>query len=203
MFITEERSNYDLVLAELLRIADETGALGNAVSLGGTFDGETAMVPIFGTPCLVRPDGVYQNGQRLDTIGAILAARYLLQAGKEGIENEWLPYRDLKDGAQFSSYIKAHIEDPTAAVFTGKSKLLQSRLEGLQGNPYTGEVHSDLAFVVYPLPRVPVLCLFWDRDEEFPASFQFLFDASACSYLDLEALAAALQYIYMKITEEV
>jgi hypothetical protein len=62
-------------------------------------------------------------------------------------------------------------------------------------------MQGDLVLLVSPLPKVPVLCLFWDRDEEFPASFQFLFDGSASAYLDLESLAAMLQYIYLGVVE--
>jgi hypothetical protein len=75
-------------------------------------------------------------------------------------------------------------------------------LSALGATRAAGEVQGDIALVVHPLPKLPVLCLFWDRDEEFPASFQFLFDGSASSYLDLEALAVVLQYIYVKVIGE-
>ena len=64
------------------------------------------------------------------------------------------------------------------------------RLEALGARPYGAEIRADLVLVVEPLPKVPILCLFWDADDEFPASFQFLFDAAAQTYLDLECLAA-------------
>jgi hypothetical protein len=202
MFITDKQSNYDLVLEDLLLMAHQTGAFRNANRLGGTGDADQASVPVFGIPRDVRLDGVYQDGRRLDIIGSILTVRYLLQSGDHKITNLWLPYRDLKDGAQFSSYIKIHIEDRIAESFAGKTSLLRTRFDALKATPWSGEIQADLSVVVHPLPRVPVLCLFTDRDEEFPASFQFFFDSSASSYLDLEALAAALEYIYMKITEE-
>ena len=115
------------------------------------------------------------------------------------MQHTWLPYRDLKDGAQFSGFIKTNIEDKIAGAFQGKRAALTERLSALGAVRPAEEVQGDIALVVHPLPKVPVLSLFWDRDEEFPASFQFLFDASAPSYLDLEALAAMLQYIYLKL----
>lgn len=201
MFTTDQESNYDGILSDLLQVAHRSGAFWNAARLDGEGDAARAVIALFGIDCEVRPDGIYQNGKKIDTLGSILAVRYLLQAGGQEITKQWLPYRDLKDGALFSSYIKAHIEDRIAEHFTGRLPSLRSRLEALNAVPWPGEIRADLALVVRPLPRVPVLCLFTDKDEEFPASFQFLFDASACSYLDLEALAAALQYIYVRITE--
>ncbi len=202
MFITEEESNYSRVFAELLELTFRIGAIENAPSLGGTAEGDTVTIPLFGSRCEVRRDGVYDNGGKVDTIGSILTVRYLLKAGNEAPQGVWLPYRDLRDGAQFSTYIKAHLEDRIAETFSGKKALLQERLQKIGGKDYCGEMTADISATVRPLPRVPVLCRFWDRDDEFPASFQFLFDASALSYLDLESLAAALQYIYLKITEE-
>jgi hypothetical protein len=202
VFITDEESNYDRVCSDLCALVYRTGAIAHAAALGGAAEDGTARIILFGVECDVRPDGVYQRGHKLDTIGSILAVRYLLQAGGQEIRNLWLPYRDLKDGGQFAAYIKVHLEDRIAETFSGKISRLRERLEALGGTPYVGEMQSDLVFVVRPLPRVPVLCLFWDRDDEFRASFRFLFDASAPSYLDLESLAATLQYIYLKITEE-
>ena len=206
MFLTDGRSNYDKVLDDLLVSLKETGASANAAFLGGAVRGDKAYVPLFGMEWRVEDDGFYRDGRRLDTIGSILAARYLLQGGNGRaagqLTGSWLPYRDLKDGAQFASYIKAHLEEPIAREFSGRRDVLAGRLEAIAAKPYSAGLRADLVLVVEPLPRVPILCLFWDRDDEFPASFQFLFDASAQTYLDLECLAAELQYIFLKIAEE-
>jgi hypothetical protein len=202
MFVTDGESNYDKVCAGLLLEVEKAGAAANAPLLEGSVEDGLARIPLFGRDCIVRPDGVYMDGQKVDFMGGILIARYLLQAGRQSVGRAWLPYRDLKDGGQFSSFIKANIEDKIAQAFAGKRSLLGERLSGLGGVPAASDVAGDVALVVYPLPKLPVLCLFWDSDEEFPASFQFLFDASASSYLDLESLAVVLQYIYLKVIGE-
>jgi hypothetical protein len=201
MFVTDGGSNYDSVCRDLLAVMHKTGAIANAVILGGTVEGNTAHIPLFGQDCHIRDGEVQANGRRLDAIGSILVARYLLAGGRAAWDNVWIPFRDLKDGANFATHLKAHIEDKLARVFSGRAADLKARLEALGGRLPSGEFAADVALVVYPFPRVPVLCLFYDRDEEFAASFQFLFDSSAPSYLDLESLAAVLQYIYLKVVE--
>lgn len=200
MFVTDDKSNYDRVCEELLELVWKTGAVANAPMLSGSVEDGVARIPLFGESCYVRQNGVYKDTGKLDTIGSILVVRYLLQAGFEAIRHTWLPYRDLKDGAQFSGFIKTNIEDKIAGAFQGKRTVLQERLSALGATRCEEEVQGDIALVVHPLPKLPVLCLFWDSDEEFPASFQFLFDGSASSYLDLEALAVTLQYLYLKLT---
>jgi hypothetical protein len=202
MLVTDGQSNYDRVCADLFAAVRAGDALSNLSSLGGRVLADGVSIAIFNEEWCVRGDGVYHNGRRLDTTGSILVARYMLQGGTAEIRDIWLPYRDLKDGAQFASFIRTHLEDKIARVFSKRADVLKVRMAALGARPYDGETSADLALVVSPLPKVPVLCLFRDRDEEFPASFQFLFDASAPAYLDLESLAAALQYICSRITEE-
>ena len=49
---------------------------------------------------------------------------------------------------------------------------------------------ADQAFQYQPLPRMPLLLLFWDADEEegFEAQAKVLLNGSAMAYLDLEGL---------------
>jgi hypothetical protein len=202
MFVTDGASNYDTVCGELLELVWKTGAVANAPMLSGSVEEGVARIPLFGESCDVRRDGVYKDAGKLDTIGSILVVRYLLTAGAGQMRHTWLPYRDLKDGAQFSGFIKTNIEDKIAVAFQGKRAVLRERLSALGAAACAQDVQGDIALVVHPLPKLPVLCLFRDRDEEFPASFQFLFDGSASSYLDLEALAVTLQYIYLKLIGE-
>jgi hypothetical protein len=67
---------------------------------------------------------------------------------------------------------------------------------------YRSEAKPDVAAALHPFPRVPLLVIFWDKDEEFDASFQFLFDESAESFLDMEALAVLLEYTCQKLIGE-
>ena len=45
------------------------------------------------------------------------------------------------------------------------------------------------AWILLPLPRVPVYLLFWDGDDEIPASANLLFDTSVPAYLETEQMA--------------
>ncbi len=49
---------------------------------------------------------------------------------------------------------------------------------------------ADLQLAFRPLPKVPVLLLFWEEDpeEDFPAQLHFLFDQNVADFLDLESL---------------
>jgi hypothetical protein len=199
MFLTDGTSNYDAVLLELLDEANSKNAQASAPILGGSLSDGLGQVPFFGDICTVETDAVYKGDAKLDTIGSILVLRYLLTAGDDQLRNAWVPYREFKDGAQFASYIKANIEDRLAKAFAGKQTFLRERLQALGASMYRSEAKPDVAAALHPFPRVPLLVIFWDKDEEFDASFQFLFDESAESFLDMEALAVLLEYTCQKL----
>jgi hypothetical protein len=189
MFITGEKSNYDTIFHDLLRWFHEYR------------DHQPLCSEFFNDPVAVRSDGVYSGEQQLDSIGGILVLRYLIVGGNTPLTGEWVPYRSLPDGAVFSRFIKTQIEDVVALSFSERREKLSDAIGRLGGSPYQSDSNPDVSYVLRPFPLIPVLCLFWDHDEEFPASFQFFFDSSAPDYLDLESLAVLLHYTSLRLME--
>ncbi len=48
---------------------------------------------------------------------------------------------------------------------------------------------GDVSMVLRPFPRVPIVFVLWEGDEEFPPSASILYDASAPDYLPTEDYA--------------
>jgi hypothetical protein len=59
----------------------------------------------------------------------------------------------------------------------------------LNGHPPAADFPYDLSLQFSALPKIPVLMLFNDADEEFPARCAVLFERRAEKYLDMECLA--------------
>ena len=47
---------------------------------------------------------------------------------------------------------------------------------------------TEHAWQLFLLPKLPLIVLYWPREEEFPARVKILFDSSADRYLDAESL---------------
>ena len=75
-------------------------------------------------------------------------------------------------------------------VFTGAQRELDAASRKLGGSPVADGHNADLAYRFQPLPKIPLLLLFWDEDKEegFDSQTKVLFDESALEYLDLEGL---------------
>ncbi len=78
------------------------------------------------------------------------------------------------------------LHSPAAQRFAGNAAALEQALLSLGGRPWNGP--GDVAFTLDVFDFFPVCVRFWDADEEFPASLQFLWDANALDFLYYETL---------------
>ena len=66
-----------------------------------------------------------------------------------------------------------------------KLKSAITKLGGLYEKISSGN-HS---WLISPLPKIPIKIIFYEADEEFPASIQIMFDKTAIRFMDFECLA--------------
>jgi hypothetical protein len=81
------------------------------------------------------------------------------------------------------------VTGPIAERFSGRLSELDSAGKKLGGYLPGDEFSYDLSLQFDALPKVPLLLLFNDRDEEFPAQCSVLFEKRTEKYLDMECLA--------------
>ncbi len=63
------------------------------------------------------------------------------------------------------------------------------------------EEYGDIALEFMALPRIPVVCVLWAEDEEFPARVSFLFDPSIESFLPLDVILALVRSVVKRLLE--
>ncbi|MBT8369022.1 MAG: DUF3786 domain-containing protein, partial [Deltaproteobacteria bacterium] len=98
-------------------------------------------------------------------------------------------FKDFKDAAPFAGAFINYTEAPLANHFAGDLVRLEAAARALNGQPPTADFPYDLCVQFAALPKVPVLLLFNDADEEFTARCAVLFERRAEKYLDMECLA--------------
>ncbi|MBW2431026.1 MAG: DUF3786 domain-containing protein, partial [Deltaproteobacteria bacterium] len=98
-------------------------------------------------------------------------------------------FKDFKDSAPFAGAFFNYTEIPLAKYFSGRLKDLEAACRAIQGHPPSATFSYDVCMQVTALPKISVLLLFNDADEEFPARCAVLFERRAEKYLDMECLA--------------
>ena len=71
------------------------------------------------------------------------------------------------------------------------------------GNRQEGAYGHDVSMGFNFLPRIPLLLLFNDKDDEFPASCSLLFERRSENYLDAECLAMAGRVLFDEIKKDI
>ncbi|MDM8536302.1 DUF3786 domain-containing protein [Desulfobacterales bacterium HSG17] len=166
-------------------------------------DGNKAIIPFFGKPYRISSEGVSDfSGNKPDHSVCIILFKYLLlcpQVEPRG-ESEWVAYRDFKDAAPFVGGFATNTEKAIAKNFSGRLDTLKSVCTSLAGNASDIDATYDFVMQFSALPKVPLLLLFNDADEGFPAQCKVLFERRAAKYLDMECLAMAgmLLSLYLK-----
>lgn len=159
--------------------------------LGVEVKGNDVMVPFFGKPHRVSSKEIVgPNGRRPSHSVNVVLCKYLLLCPETEPEgNEWISYKDFKDAAPFIEGFRNNAERPIARNFSGKIEKLKKASDELRGYPPEMEFSYQLSVRFDALPKVPILALFNDEDEEFSSQCSLLFQRRAQGYLDMECLA--------------
>jgi len=131
----------------------------------------------------------YPEGVEANPWDAILLYNYLASQGKKEITGAWITFQSLPNSVSKTKTLN-RLEKELAAHFAGKQAKLEEAAARLGAEAVKIVQDADLQLIFRPLPKVPVLLLFWEADpeEDFPAQIHYLFDGSVSDYLDLESL---------------
>jgi hypothetical protein len=163
-----------------------------AEQLGGRMDRDVLIVPFFARPHRISAVGIFDpsGAQPLHAVSVVLSKYVLLCPEYEPHAHEWVSYRDFRDAALFAGAFATNAEESLAEHFTGRVGLLEKAAAALGGRSIDASGFSyDLVRRFDALPKVSILMLFNDADEEFRAQTVLLFEKCAERYLDMECLA--------------
>ena len=181
------KETYQNYLAQIGKIDLES----RAEKLGGRVEKDEMVLSFFGQPYRISSREITDPSgkQPLMGISVVLCKYLLLCPDIPSLDKEWVSYRDFKDTAPLVHSFVNHTERPIARNFSNRLEDLAAACEKIGGRDTDLDLNYQLIMKLYPLPKVPVLLLFDDIDEEFPAQCKVLFERRAEHYLDPECLA--------------
>jgi len=184
--IFEETVRNYLAQVALIDLAGISETLGITIEPGG------ALIPFLGITYRVSSSGVFDDSG-LEPIHAIriVLCRYLLLAppALPGQGEDWVSYKDFRDAAPFVNGFVNNSERAIARNFSGRLKQLREAAGRLGAVPPAMQLSYQFTGQIQALPQIPLLLLFNDEDEDFPAQCTLLFQRRAEKFLDMECLA--------------
>ena len=158
---------------------------------GGKIEGGSILIPLFNQLYRISPTGIADpSGKEPPHSVKVVLCQYLLHAPAVEPEGEdWVSYKDFKDASPFVGGFQNNTEKAIAKDFVGRLEGLRRACAQLGGRDPGLNWGYQLSMKFDPLPRVPILLIFNDADEEFPAQCLLLFERRAERFLDMESMA--------------
>ena len=173
-----------------------------ADTLGVEVDGADVIVSFFGKPYRVSKKAITDpDGKQPQLSICVILCKYLLMCPLiEPLGGNWMAFKDFKDAAPLVNAFSNTVAGPMAETFSGRVPELEKCGNKMGGYPPGEEFPYDLCMQFDALPKVPLLLLFNDMDDEFPAQCGVLFEKRTEKFIDMEclAMAAMLFFEYLK-----
>jgi hypothetical protein len=159
-------------------------------ALGLERNEDSIEVPFFNRKYVVSTGGIKgEDSHLLEHMTYVTISQYLLgpaQPARGPVE--WFAYKQFPNGAPYGGGFHNVVERRIAQVFSGRLDALRERCAQLGGFPSEQDYSYDLVQCFQALPKVPVLMLFNDAEEMFPAQCSVLFQSDCEGYLDMESV---------------
>jgi len=163
-------------------------------------NGNSFLFEAFGETCEIRSDGIFLNEVQQTGVIGILISLYALNAGLETCLVEPMKaFKDLPNSMPYAGAFVTHTQK-ILVPYVEKIQLSTDRIiEMLNGCKAPDGTGGDFSFMVYPLPKIALCYIFYEADEDFPASVTCLYSNNAISFLPIDALADVGEYTSKKI----
>lgn len=112
--------------------------------------------------------------------------------------NKWVPFADLRGARPFGPAYKAGVTDVFAATFSGHQEELKKAFEKLNGKVLP---QGDAGYEIRAFDCMPMRFYFWDKDDEFEAQANILFDYSATDFNHVESAVSIAEMGVRRLAE--
>ena len=195
-------SNYAKIVQDNLEKLYENLPADLAGALPAKQNADSFLFEAFGDTCEIRSDSIFLGEVRQTGVIGILISLYALNAGLETCLVEPLKaFKDLPNSMPYAGAFVTHTQQilvPYVEKIQTSTDRIIEMFNGCKAPVGTG---GDFSFMVYPLPKIALCYIFYEADEDFPASVTCLYSNNAISFLPIDALADVGEYTSKKILD--
>ncbi len=125
------------------------------------------------------------GGEAREDVQALVLYHFLTADGTP-LAGNWIGFSDLPNAAFYQQAYQGYTGASLASAFGDNEEAFVRAAVGLGGEPVA---FADRAFAFPVLPQLALLAACWRGDEDFPASYKILLDASASHQLPTDVCA--------------
>jgi hypothetical protein len=208
MFSVQNSDSRTLEREEVQALAQLRQQIGNvdlassADRLGASFSGETLSIKVLGKDFHVDSQGNITSDCHVHGWVTVPLLNYVLSCSGKPVSGNWVPLRELKNGAAWAPLFGQRCEKPLKRVADAYTDLFEHMVQIFSAKRAPHAFNSDIAVILHPLPRTPMLICYWKPDGGLESSLNVFFDDTAEENLIIDSiyrLAAGLVIMFEKI----
>ncbi|MGC8604743.1 MAG: DUF3786 domain-containing protein [Desulfomonilaceae bacterium] len=198
----ESESEEELELAKLKGKVAKIDLASSAERLGGQYSGDALTLKVLGKDFRVDPTGNITSECHVHSWVTMPILNYVLSCSGKPTSGNWVPLRELKNGAVWAGLFGQRCEKALKQVADTYTDMFEFMVQIFSAKPAPKAFNSDIAVVLHPLPRIPMLICYWKPDGALESSLNVFFDDTAEENLLIDSiyrLAAGLAVMFEKI----
>lgn len=170
---------------------------------GATIRDETIVVNILGKDFVLDRQGNMTSECHIIPWVMTPLLSYLTHPTHAEITGNWISFREVPGGLEWQGLFNRRCEEPLRLLADDNPELLNDLLVLFSGKKIDW-YEADIALLLHPLPKVPVLICYQGPEGDLQSELSILFDASIPTNLHIKAvftLCSGLVHMFAKIAE--
>ena len=159
-----------------------------AERLGATLSAGKLVIKCLGKDFIVDTEGKIVSDCHIHTWVTRPIIDYILSCEGRELSGKWVSFRDLKNGPEHYPLFQRRCEKPLKQVVDNHPDLFEHMVHIFSGKPAPNSFEWDIAVVLYPLPRVPILYCYWAPEDDLESSIKMFFDSTVDHNLNTDSL---------------
>ncbi|MBT6341607.1 MAG: DUF3786 domain-containing protein [Desulfobacula sp.] len=164
-----------------------------------------AQITFFNQIYQVSGHGIFDvNNEKADYVSCVILSKYILLCPDQlYLDADWCTFRDFKKESHFTNtnYLTSDTTQRIINHFSGRLADLKTACGKINGADQQMGLAYDLSVSFTVLPRLSLLLLVNDADDDFPVDCKVLFQKQGEYYLDPESLAMTSGLLAKKLIQ--
>lgn len=175
-------------LEELRQTVSTLDLASSAERLGASFANGSLTIRCLGKDFFVDAQGNVTSDCHVHGWVTVPLLNYVISCKGKAISGNWVPLRELKNGASWGPLFEQRCEKPLKRVADAHTDLFEIMIQIFGAKRAPNFFESDIAVVLHPLPRLPMLICYWKPEDEMKSALNVFFDDSAEENLIIDSI---------------
>lgn len=171
--------------------------------IGAKVRGETIIVNSLGKDFILDRQGAMTSECHIITWVLAPLLSYITHETHGEITGRWISFREIRGGIEWQGLFTSRCEEPLRRLADANPDLLSDLIALFMGKTIDW-YEADIALVLHPLPKIPILICYQAPEGDLQSKLTILFDACCSINLHIKSiftLCSGLVQMFAKIAE--